>query len=528
MHPKSPKDYRPVILAFFCLFLLPAMLSAAYGAASASGSQSNIGEAATGVIVLAIAVVVPAGIILLRLHKQRQGLEKQHAAAAALLEDGDVAAASALVTKFKPLVRNRNDLTKWTELELSISETTKDIGRMSDLFWDCPTWFVERETASLVVGRIHIETDQLEAFYALRKSWREREQQTRAWLALDADAMVREFRLSDARQLLEEPPDLDLDGARQVRLALLRVLENPDDPEASRIVADAIALEGQNPDVLSIAGKVAERQGRFKDSQACYHSAFSLAPGDPVIRDRYAEYCRRRLDFRSAIRIWQEGLPPPSMDFLWTKYLFWTRVTKPAAIDLKVLPVPGGILTPLIEFLMKLPRDEFWNLKAFHEFRNYHSYLLSRPEVFWLRVLEAIRTGREMPEALALLSLDPAGRSSWQPELEAVLIWTILYRRSGMLGLVGTPAELNKLKKMSNAYFEELRQVAVEEKEVAPSLHALLKSSCAFSAACFAAGWNEAGLRLLPKRLPPECPDWVFQRAKEALEHRNQNAQPKI
>lgn len=484
-------------------------------------------KAVIGTMTVLLLVGALLGIVLVQRRARKQGLYKQFNEASAALESGDTARAMALIVKAKPHIHNQNERERWSELELSIAEMSNDIGRMSDLFWDCPTWFAGHETASLIVSRIHIEIDQFEAYHVLRKSWQEREEQPRAWLALDSDTMVREWRLGDARQLLEEGPGLEQDATRLVRLALLRVLESPEDPEASKIAADAVALEPQNPDVLSIAAKVAERQGHHKESLSRYQAAFSLAPGDPVIRDRYAEYCRRRFDYRAALRIWEQGLPAPSTDFIWTKFLFWTRVARPTRLDLKALPVPGGILSPLIEFLMKLPLNQFWNLKAFRQFEHYHSYLLSRPEVFWLRVLEAIRTGREMPEALALLSLDPAGRHSWQPELEAVLIWTILYRRSGMLGLVGTPAELNKLKCMSNPYYEELRQVAVEEKPVSARLHALLKSNCAFAAACFAAGWNEAGLRLLPKRIPAECPDWVFQRAKEALKYRVETAESK-
>jgi hypothetical protein len=62
-------------------------------------------------------------------------------------------------------------------------------------------------------------------------------------------------------------------------------------------------------------------------------------------------------------------------------------------------------------------------------------------------------------------------------------------------------------------FFAQLDQYARNSQERVPqSLAAFLKSDSVFAAACFAAGWTQAGLRLARNAvLDPNAPAWAAQ-----------------
>jgi len=461
-------------------------------------------------VVLAFVVGTPLGLVLYRRQARRKRVAKVLAEAEELIGKGRAADAAALLRREKRRTQGKQELRRLTEMEFSASEAARDIAGLCALLPERPELFLERESISLEVGRAQIEMEQLEHYGLLRKGWQDREQAKEAWLVLDSDVMVKEGRPDEALKLLQAAPDAQ-EPARLARLALLVAADKP--VQADAYLAKATALAPRDADVQSLAGMLHETRGRINDAGAAYRAAHALAPHDPLILDRLAEFYRRNGRADAALPLWQKGLMPPSMDFMWTKYLFWTRVLLPGPRELPGFERPPGRLRPLIDFLVELPRDVFWDARKFQVIADYHPYLLARPEVYWLRVLESLRT-RHTPEALALLNLEHAGWHSWQPELDTALLWILLYRQSGMMGLVGgTPGGVKQTPKPRHRFLGALHQAAATGGLLPDELTSLLKGDCAFAAACFASGWRAAGMLLLPATLPVDCPQWVREAA---------------
>lgn len=461
--------------------------------------------------VLALIVGTPFGLLVYRRHARRKRLAKTLAEAEALLASGRAVDAAALLRREKRRTPGRQDKRRLTELEFQASEAAADLAGLCALLPERPDLFLDRESTSLQVGRAQIETEQLEHYGLLRKAWQDREESKEGWLVLDSDVMLKEGRPDEALKLLQDASESSA-PARLARLALLLTAEKP--VQADVLLAKAVAGAPGDADVQSLAGSVHEQRGRIAEAGAAYRAAYSLAAQDPLVVDRLAEFYRRHDRAAAALQLWHKGLTPPSMDFIWTKYLFWTRVLIPAAPALPAFDRPPGRLRPLIDFLAALPPGVFWDARAFQTVADYHPYLLARPEVYWLRVLESLRT-RRVTEALTLLNLEHAGRNSWQPELDTALLWILLYRQSGMLGLVGGDAGARKpIRKPRHPFLAALHQAADSGGLLPEELVPLLKGDCAFAAACFAADWQAAGRLLLPAARPIDCPEWVIEAAK--------------
>jgi hypothetical protein len=215
----------------------------------------------------------------------------------------------------------------------------------------------------------------------------------------------------------------------------------------------------------------------------------AVNPRDPFIRDALAERLRRDGRIAEAVRVWSEGLAAPSMGFLWTKTLFWSRVAVPAPVDWQSLVPPQDNLRPLVQSMRTLPASCFWDERAFAPVCETRPDLVSRQEVFWLRLLEALRVNNT-GEALSLLNLNRFGRQSWHARLEVALLSLLTYRRLGFVD----PALLRLCEgggSKSHAFFDSLEAWAAG-KTVSAEFVRVVQSDTAFAAALKAAGWTEA------------------------------------
>ncbi len=467
----------------------------------------------------------PIGVLLLRRHVRRRKVRQSLAEAARLVQGRKSHEALVALRKTRAFVP-RGQVRKWQEMTFTAAVQGADIASLLALETEAPALFAEREPESLAVGHAQIETDQLDAYVGLRKVWQDREKTPSAWALLDAGAMVKEGREKDAEALLEGLQcDPMREALRLARLAAMSVRENP--VKGETLIAKALEAGPRVAEVHVLAGMVLEELGKMQEAFAAHGIAMRLAPRDPFARDRMAEFCCRHGQYAQGVKLWREGLCPPSMDFAWTKYLFWTRVAVRVSEAPQGLEPPPGPLEPLARFMLALPPERFWDASGFHRIADRHPHLIARREVHWLRLLEVLRTGRDI-EARWLLSFEREGHDSWHPHLETALLRIVLYRLTGSLGPVeveeGEGAGSGRAKGLRSGiaplhpFFAELeREVRDGGPDLPDPLRALVKSDFVYVAACLAAGWPEAALRLRPaEELPADAPDWVnalFQKA---------------
>ncbi|MBX7255401.1 MAG: DUF4114 domain-containing protein [Candidatus Hydrogenedentes bacterium] len=393
-----------------------------------------------------------------------------------------------------PLIRARKKLAgrtrsaEWEDLEITCLNQLGAVGDLTELYKESPDAFTRHETPSLDVARAAIETDRFDLFQTMRESWRERETAPQDWLALDADVLMRQDKSEDAREILEAARfEGAADARRLIRLALATAHDDP--AAAHAALARAEALGAQAWEVRLFQGRIAQAHGDAPRAEAAYKAALTANPRDLFIRDALAELLRTEGRFAEAVHVWSQGLTAPSMGFVWTKTLFWCRVAAPAPVDWQTLDPPQDTLRPLVQFVRALPPTCFWNERAFGPVAEARPDLASRQEVFWLRLLEALRT-RKTDEALALLNLNRFGRHSWHARLEVALLSLLTYHRLGFVD----PA-LVKLSEGSGTkphpFFDTLEAWA-SGSAVPPEFVRLMQSNDAFAAALKAAGWIAA------------------------------------
>jgi len=456
----------------------------------------------------ALVILGPLLFVLLRQYWRSRKVRQALADAERLVQSRKAHEALVTLRKTRELVP-RSQMRKWQEMTFSAATQSADIAHLVALENESPELFAEREPESLAVGHAQIETDQLTAYAGLRKVWQDREKTPSAWALLDAGAMAKEGREKDAAKLLE---NLKCDPAREaVRLARLAAMTVRDDPgKASSLIAKALEAGPRVAEAHILAGMVFEELGKVQEAFAEHGIAMRLAPRDPFARDRMADFCCRHGQYAQGVKLWYEGLRPPSMDFAWTKYLFWTRVAVRMGEVPQGLEPPPGPLEPLAAFMLTLPPERFWDASGFHRVADRHPHLVGRQELHWRRLLEVPRTGCDI-ESRWLRGFEREGRDSWNPHLETALLRIVLYRLTGSLGPFEVEAAESSFRVQPHPFLAELeRQARSSDPDLPAPLLALVKSDFIYAAACLAAGWPEAAVRLYPTEEPPaEAPEWA-------------------
>lgn len=394
------------------------------------------------------------------------------------------------VKKFTAGAEERLEL---AQLEVIALESTQEVAELAALYDESAEAFQGREPASLLVGRTQIETERFENFDRLRAEWRGQEGHPAEWVALEADALMKQEKEQAAFTLLTAQTfDDGKDALRLARLACLRAAEAP--AEADAYLRQAMALAPHDPEVLRAQAWRLESQGKLQEAVAAYQAACTAAPGNPFLRDALAEFHRRQGQYPLAQREWAAALPSPTTDYIWSKALFWARVAAPLPVGTGTLAPPPGVLLPLIDLLRRLPPDRFWDPVRFEKIAHERAALHARQEVFWLQVLHALHTGNEM-EALSLLNLSGFGQRSWHAPLEKALARILTCRRTEFPGPPALPAVAAAAERYP--LFAALEQAAIYGGFMGlEQLQEEIRGPRIFAAAFTAAGWNEAAARL--------------------------------
>lgn len=474
--------------------------------------------------ILGIVIGVPVTTVVLTRRARRKRFLKSCDHAEALLRSARPKEALALTRTLRQLRPDWQALARLHEVEIQVLGAIGDVEGLCNLYWEAPELFAEQESPALRVARAQVEAGHLDRYTTLRDAWRGREETPAAWLVLDADTLIKQEHPAEALSLVSA---VTFEGRQEaVRLARLAELTMERDPvEAKALLSRAVALDPENTDVYIVRAEMYEIQGRLEKALTAYQRAFELNSTDLFVRDRLAEFHRRQGDYAKALAIWREGLTPPSMDFVWLKVLFWRRVAVPITVSWEKLTPPGGELHSLVDFLLRLPADVFWDERAFGPIGERQPEILSRHEAYWLRVLDALMEQNE-EQALSLLNLQGYGNRSWRPELETALLRILLFRRSKFLGVAAGPADRGASVSGKHPLFVKLAEWAqLKTADLPDEARRFLTSEFAFPAACCAAGWVEAGIRLLSSdTIPDDFPEWARKDLLPAVEEAKKRA----
>lgn len=394
---------------------------------------------------------------------------------------------------------------KRRDLDLTAREERMAVDSVCSLFAESPLGFAAHEQALLWVARAALESQRQDVFADVASLWRDREAASGAWRCLAADALVQQDKRDDAREMLEAQTLCgDHEGGRLARLAALQVDSAPEEARANML--RALAAAPNNPEVCLHGSRVLEHLGEVPKAAKLVAHAVALAPRDPFVRSRAGDFFRHEGNLMRALQIWSDGLEPPSTGSLWLKTLFWHKVALPVPVNFERKPLPESALRPVIDLLLTLSLHRFWDEQAFAPIAKRAPDLARRQEVYWLRLLEYMRAGHH-GRALALIHRARPGLHAWHPQLESALRQIATFRVTGVLN---KEAGMNYESPTGriHPFFISLDQWA-RKGTTYPTFEHLMLSDDVLAAACFAAGWDEAGLRVqYNAHFRDEFPPW--------------------
>jgi tetratricopeptide (TPR) repeat protein len=469
-------------------------------------------------LVLALVAAVLAGF---RVWRGRAAARQEQIAltrVADLLKDGKARDALTLVEVFIRQSPNEH----WRRVELEALTAAADLPRLAMIFDRESDRVLADERASVLMARAFLHARRPEDFGRVRDSWRGREVQHDAWLALDSDALLVAGKVREAHTLLQSKPlSGAMDATRLTRLALLTA--KGDLAEAWRMLAQAASLRPRDPDIRSFRAQVLESLGKIELARVEYVAALVAQPQDPFLRDQLAEFYVRSQNPDLALDTWSEGLSRSTPDFLRLKAHFWSRVLRPSKLP-PLDPLPPGGLDPVARQIAALPLGRFFDEPQFLALPEARLIGTQRQEVFWLRLLEDLRNGRDV-EAMERLQFDPSRLRSWDPDLAAALMRILHYRKTHSLHAPGLSFASTRPEASRPTFFVALEKAARDEQSprgrvasFPPDIAALLRGPHAFSAAFLAAGWREAALQLRPNPgWDPGEPEWCSVGLAQAL-----------
>jgi hypothetical protein len=441
-----------------------------------------------------------------------------------LLKEAKPEEAIKIIVKYAPEIEHFTSTGKeWQELFVEASEKTRDIPQLVILYEHDPKSFLNHEEASIMVGDALIATSKGKMYATLRDTFKGREKIPESWFALDVDKLLLDGKQKDALTMLKSKTfEGPKDTGRLIRLALLSL--NDDPKQSWDYLTEAVQKDPQNPLVRTYRAKLLETVGKNSLALTEYQAAVAVAPQNLYLRDQLAEFYLRHKQFNYALQVWADALKEPSLDYLWIKAIFWNRVVTPIKFDWSSVEVPEGKLKPLVNYLLGLKPDQFWDADSFEKIPSSSKFLKSEQATYWLRLLQMLKNGDEKG-ASELLEFNPFYAVSWNPELETTLQRILKYRNSGTLNIeadqdiatqTATGNSHNKPIVEENAFFTQIATFAKpaehgKKVEKIPSdLHDLLLSKEVFAATFLSTGWFDAALKLNTMRIIPDnFPDWV-------------------
>ena len=317
-------------------------------------------------------------------------------------------------------------------------------------------------------------------------------------------------------------------AGRLVRLASQSLIEDPQ--KALGYLNQALDEEGESADLHTYKASLLESMKKNEAAEAEYIIAVQKDAENPFKREQLADFYIRIAQYPKALHILQDTLSAPSLDSVWLKAAFWSRVAKPLDLPVNMpasereLPndFSRGELAPLALYILSLPQGIYWNNEAFEKLPKYEEYQNTRQETFWLQLIDALKRGDEKL-AYELLTFNRFQTVSWAPQVEEALKTILVYRSANPAengtfptreDLFNDPAKfLALLASYSKVSSSELQRLIPKEQQ------ALMMNPEVFALPFLAHGWQEAALQLhLLAVIPDHFPSSAAYGMLEALQ----------
>ena len=244
------------------------------------------------------------------------------------------------------------------------------------------------ESADLELAREAVHARDFASYDACASKWKGKSAAPGRWLLLEADQLLAHKLPEDALKLLK---GTRLPGAEDaLRLVRIALLESKEPWKAMTTIDEGLIADPRNADLLSFRAQIEEAAGRMADARLDYVAAVLSERRNPLYRDILANFYLRTGDTSAAAETWRDAALDTGLGVYAFKSWFWSRMS-------------GARLTPPVsmcreknwrEIVAKLSEtgdDRFWSESldaAISTIRGGGR----RPEVAWLKVLEAIRT----------------------------------------------------------------------------------------------------------------------------------------
>lgn len=451
---------------------------------------------------------------LLREERDNGRLEK----AQDMLEAGDPRQALVYIpSAFRMAAMDPARIRAWQMLELDAAEKARDIERLVKLYGQIPDEVLKREEASILVSRLLMHSQDMGEYRKLRDAWKGRESMLESWFVLEADQFLVNKDKMGAMNYLQSR---SFPGARDAgRLMRLAMIAGERDTDAARGYLDrARNAAPAQPDVHFFLADFYEKMEALIPARLEYLMAFATVPTNIFFGDQVGEFYRRQGDADLAMHVWGSIIDQPFSEPIWIKVLFWSKVMKPATVDLTSREVPSnGPLGPIVTLIASLPPSTFWRDSADLPSAGTASKAIALQCVYWLQLLERLQRGDES-KAADLMQLNPNRAKSWKPGLERALIRVLHYRQMKTLQLPGERQDALPPQDETHEIFVGIEEASKKERDrypavgVPPEMDALLMNDHVFSWLLLAAGWTEAGLQLAEGLDPmaASAPGWAW------------------
>ncbi|MCP5527579.1 MAG: hypothetical protein H7A47_12380 [Verrucomicrobiales bacterium] len=456
-------------------------------------------------------LAVAAGWAGLRWQQHREGIadDRLYALAGGELTAGRPAAALALIDRRVPLRREAPWRTRrWLDVEIGAATLAGAVARLDVLQQRAPKVFLAHEEACLLLARAGLHAGQDRRLESLAAEWSNRTTNAHRWFALQVDRLLLEGRRDEAFAALTATNFAGpTDAVRLTRLALVTASTNL--LASWDLLDQARRLAPRSPDVRLFRAQILEENNQPRRARLEYVAAWLADPANPWLADQLAEFYRRRGNHAAAVEVWGSSLTNNPVDFVALKWAFWHRVT---AGDTTVPDLAGlaGPLGTLARRIVALPPGRFWDEDIARAPGITDRLLRSRPEVFWLRLLEALRQ-EDHPAALDQLRAEVFDRTAWFPELRQALVRLLSRRQLGTLNPIGlAPLPDRPSRTNQHAFFVRLESAAASQPartDEAPAEPDFWARQESLAVAFLAAGWLRAGLSLVPDPVHPGALD---------------------